>query len=1064
MLAALVISALTPTIRAHAILATWTVNTTTDSNDGVCNSSSCSLREAISVATDGDNIVFAPGLTGTIHLAGGIGNGTYLYISSNIKINGPGISSLTITGDDQVGVFYISVGKNVQISNLTITHGHNINFGGGILNSGILTLDHVAVTYNQAVPTIPGNATYGGGIFNNEAASLTITNSSLSHNSATYQGGAIYNDKGAGLSMTEVTVDSNHAPGTGGGAGDGGGLYISNPVSITPSGPIVLDRMSITNNTAPTIGSGGGISLHASATISNSLIAGNSAATGGGLNVDESGSSSQSVTISLTNVTISGNSATHAGGGMAAYFSSDSDSVTLNNVTIALNEQTDASGYGGGLYEEGTHHEVFLENSILSGNIGAGAFSADCVGTFNSLDYNLIQDAADCNLTGSTTHTITGLSANLGVLAYHGGATHTKPLLAGSPAIDAGNDATCALIDQRGAARPHGAHCDMGAYEYGPFTWVVTNLLDHLDGLCDSDCTLAEALTYAGSGDTISFAGGLTGTITLSHTYALNSNLSIIGPGAGSLSISPSGSDRVFGIGSLVVVSISNLSIINGYTMDSDGGCMYNYGTLTLDHVTLSNCQALSSTSANGQGGAIANYRNLVITNSSIVNNTAQNKGGGIFGFGGASLSMTNTRVDNNHATMGLGGGLYIPNPAGDPDGTITLDRLSVTNNSSYSGAAGIFFSASGSLTNSLIANNTTTALTGAGGGIQMLESGGGDNPVTITLTNDTISGNTAYGQGGGISASLQQAADSVVLNNVTISNNHRTVIPGPPAIHGGGGIFAAGPEHLDLENTILSGNTTGYYNGSLVGGPDCEGTVNSLDYNLIQDTTSCTFTGTTTHNITGVSALLGTLANNGGSTQTMSLLNGSPAIDSAGATCATTDQRGISRPQPVGGRCDMGAVELEAYTLTIASAHGTVAKSPDRVAYNEGDVVQLTVTPATGWGFTNWTGGLISSTNPDSVTIHGNTSVTANYVQEYTLTITSAHGTVAKSPDKATYHEGDVVQLTATPNTDWSFANWTGGLTSSTNPDSVSIHGNTSVTANYIQNTYWIFLPLVIR
>ena len=82
----------------------------------------------------------------------------------------------------------------------------------------------------------------------------------------------------------------------------------------------------------------------------------------------------------------------------------------------------------------------------------------------------------------------------------------------------------------------------------------------------------------------------------------------------------------------------------------------------------------------------------------------------------------------------------------------------------------------------------------------------------------------------------------------------------------------------------------------------------------------------------------------------------------------------------------------------------------------------------------------------------------------EYTLIVTSANGTVAKNPDQATYHEGDVVQLTATPNAGWSFSNWAGGLTSADNPGFVTIHGNTSVTANYTQNAYTLFLPLILR
>ncbi len=149
-------------------------------------------------------------------------------------------------------------------------------------------------------------------------------------------------------------------------------------------------------------------------------------------------------------------------------------------------------------------------------------------------------------------------------------------------------------------------------------------------------------------------------------------------------------------------------------------------------------------------------------------------------------------------------------------------------------------------------------------------------------------------------------------------------------------------------------------------------------------------------------------------------------------------------------------------YTLTITSAHGTVNKNPDQPTYHEGDVVLLTPTPAAGWSFANWTGDLISSANPGSVTIHGNTSVTANYTQnEYTLTITSAHGTVNKNPDQPTYHEGDIVLLTPTPAEGWSFANWTGDLISSANPGSVTIHGNTSVTANYTQNEYTLMVNI---
>ena len=68
---------------------------------------------------------------------------------------------------------------------------------------------------------------------------------------------------------------------------------------------------------------------------------------------------------------------------------------------------------------------------------------------------------------GSTCTNIITTDPLLGTLGNYGGFTQTIPLLAGSSAIDTGNDAVCPATDQRGVTRPQGAHCDIGAYEYG---------------------------------------------------------------------------------------------------------------------------------------------------------------------------------------------------------------------------------------------------------------------------------------------------------------------------------------------------------------------------------------------------------------------------------------------------------------------------------------------------------------------------------------------------------------------------------------------------------------------
>jgi hypothetical protein len=140
-------------------------------------------------------------------------------------------------------------------------------------------------------------------------------------------------------------------------------------------------------------------------------------------------------------------------------------------------------------------------------------------------------------------------------------------------------------------------------------------------------------------------------------------------------------------------------------------------------------------------------------------------------------------------------------------------------------------------------------------------------------------------------------------------------------------------------------------------------------------------------------------------------------------------------------------------YTLSVVSANGTVTKNPNQATYHSGDVVQLTANPDTGWTFAYWSGGLSGSSNPASLTIQGSTVVAANYIQnDYTLSVTFSGGTVVKNPDLATYHYGDVVRLTAVPAAGWTFVNWSGGLSGSANPASLTIQGNVSVAAKFRQ------------
>jgi uncharacterized repeat protein (TIGR02543 family) len=87
-----------------------------------------------------------------------------------------------------------------------------------------------------------------------------------------------------------------------------------------------------------------------------------------------------------------------------------------------------------------------------------------------------------------------------------------------------------------------------------------------------------------------------------------------------------------------------------------------------------------------------------------------------------------------------------------------------------------------------------------------------------------------------------------------------------------------------------------------------------------------------------------------------------------------------------------------------------------------------------------------------------GNKSVTANFtINTYTLGITAANGSVAKTPDQASYNHGTTVTLQATANTGYNFVSWSGDASGSNNPTTVVMDGTKSVTANFTINTYTI-------
>ena len=346
-------------------------------------------------------------------------------------------------------------------------------------------------------------------------------------------------------------------------------------------------------------------------------------------------------------------------------------------------------------------------------------------------------------------------------------------------------------------------------------------------------------------------------------------------------------------------------------------------------------------------------------------------------------------------------------------NGVVTLSHLSIISGTDSFGGAGVYVISGGQLTvqNSLIADNVTSGSgagiynTGAlvvqnstfsGNSVTSNNSGGGiRNEGTLTVENSTFSGNSAF-WGGGL---INNNGAILTVQNSTFSGNAMTGLPGF-----GGGIH--NDSTMRLSNTIIA-NTQG--------GNDCSGDPVTNDHNLIEDNTC-------------IPALngdprLGPLQDNGGSTWTHALLPGSPALDEgSNASCLSADQRGVSRPQPIAGVCDIGAFESRGFTLTVGyagSGSGTIAFNPIGPVYAETAVVTLTSTPLISSAFIGWSGDVQTTINPITLTMDAPKTVTATFaIKTYVITPTAgANGSITPGTPQ-TVNYGASQTFTITPNT----------------------------------------------
>jgi CSLREA domain-containing protein len=702
------------------------------------------------------------------------------------------------------------------------------------------------------------------------------------------------------LSLVNIAIVGGNA-GTG---AAGGGILNEGTVSLTD--------VSLSGNDAGT----GGFSLHSSgAAVSllrtrvNGGDGPNAGAgitiTGGTLTirdseVDNSGGSAPTAygirveggSASIVNSTISRNAGIgNTVNGGGLFAGAGAGTVTLNNVTLANNRQ--------GIERVGG--TVQVSNTLLAENSGP-----NCVGTIVSTGFNLSDDASCTGFT-QTGDLPPNTDAKIEEVAgSFGGPLDTHALLFGSPAVDAGNPGTrldgnggrCVATDQRGVARPQdgdntgGARCDIGAFEL--LTFLVNATDDAVDAAPGNLVCATGVPVRCTLRAAIQEANAIGSAAVLLPASATPYALSRPGLDATAVNgdLDVTRSIAIIGGGAATTIIDGNGSVTNDRVFEVHGS-----GDLVLQDVTVRNGNAAGAGTAGDGGGIRAEDGVLDLRRSVVTGNRAARNGGGIASDSVFVIDITDSTISENAASA-AGGGV------------------------SFNGDT------NASITSSLIRGNASVN----GAGLRIVE-------TRPNIDSVTISGNIASAEGGGILAS-GDANRETEISFSTIVNNQAATVGGlrvlPPT--------AANPgAKIRIDNSIVANNTGG----------DCTSDrITSRGFNLSSSST-CGFTATGDRQ--NLDPKVGSLADNGGPTQTHALLPGSPAIDAGnpainsqgGFACDLTDQRGLPRPRDGDGngevRCDIGAVEQQ--TPLVADLSVTMTDTPDPVNAGGAFTVTASVT-----------------------------------------------------------------------------------------------------------------------
>ncbi len=907
-------------------------------------------------------------------------------------IAGGGIHTVTTTSVSSSTVSSNTGGIRSELGPVTVT-GSTISSnstgspGGGIDVGGGLTLESSTISSNTGA--------VGGGVFV-ATGDVTISDSWFDQNSANTIGGGV-GVLGFGTETTVIsdsTFSANRQ--TDSSLGGGGGIAL---VDVNATLTNVTAGGNAAAGTGAGVGGGGGILVAtqgmtaspAAVTIVSSTIDGNAASPGAGLVVGTNAPSTSVASTILSNNT--------GGPGCDGAITDAGFNLLFNTAagSCVFGASSDVTGADPGLGALTLNAPATLVPTMA---LSAGSPALDVVtsgcpppatdargvtrpqgdacdaGAFElavaPAPSTIVTTTADSGV-GSLRQAVLDANANPGpdeITFDPSIDTQTITLTSGQLVVTealtvTGNGATNTIIDGNASSR---------IFNIGGADVIISGarLQNGLapgpgGGAVNSDAAVTlDATTLTDNSASAGVGGGLNAAAaTIRNGSVVRANQSSGGVGGG---VAATGDATVSDS------TIGGSSVSGANTAGANGGGLYAGGTATITNSTVRH----NTTTGNGggvsgdtavvvgstisdntaiTGGAISTQTTASVSSSTISSNT----GGGI-GSDAGPVTVTDSTISSN-TTTAPGGGIYT-------GGALTVSGSTIASNAAAVGGGAFVVHGAVTISDSWFDHNTVTTL---GGGIGIV----GTGTETTVISDSTFSANQQTGDAGG-GGGLGLVDVNATLTNVTVSGN-TAAGGGSSTVGGGGGIavatqgMSASPAVVTIRSSTIDANTAEFGAGITFGvnapvtsvvstilannvGPACDGTITDGGFNLLFNTDAGTCVLDAANDVTGADPELGALTLNAPATlvPTMALSAGSPALDAVTAGCPppATDARGVTRPQ--GDACDIGAFELAVTppppTTTTTTAPTTTTTTVGPASGEGGGSGASGTLPFTGW------------------------------------------------------------------------------------------------------------------